>query len=358
MITGKTGSGKSSLINGLIGKKVGEEGEGLDRMTTIVEPKELSCEGTLVKIWDTPGLQDGTDEEDRYLQEMKENCSNCNLYIYCLDMSQIRFEASQIRAIQMLTETFGKTFWEKVVFVLTYANQVKAYCPIDSDVEKFFTEKMKAWRAKLAHWLKECGVKEEVADKIEVIPAGYSKPLKDYPNPWELPGIPNWFHNFWYKCAETMDEKGVPALITINIRRLKSPEEISKLDLSSCPIEEQPLPNNIGQTAFGSLLAIKGTAASAGLGAGIGGGIGAIMGSLVGLIGGPAGVGAGIGIGAAAGGAVGTAVIDPILVTLYWKYKHRKDENEEKEEKEKAKKEDCQEETCKNDCQEETCKKE
>ena len=341
MITGKTGSGKSSLINGLVGKKVSEEGDDLDRMTATVEPKELTCEGTLVKIWDTPGLQDGTDEEDRYLKEMKENCSNCNLYIYCLNMTQTRFEASQIRAIQKLTETFGKIFWAKVLFVLTYANQVTASCPLGSDEETFFKEKMEAWRAKLAHRLKECGVKEEVAGKIEVIPAGYSKPLKGHSNPWKLPGIPNWFQNFWYKCAETMDEKGVPALITINIRRLKSPEEISKMDLSSCPIEEQPLPNNIGQIAAGGLLVVAGTAASAGLGAGIGGGIGAVVGSLVGLIGGPAGVGAGIGIGAAAGGAVGTVVIDPILIAVYRKYKRRE---VEKEGNEQAKKE---EETCK-----------
>ena len=349
MITGKTGSGKSSLINGLIGKKVSEEGDGLDRITATVEPKEVTCEGTVVKIWDTPGLQDGTDEEDRYLQEMKDNCSNCNLCIYCLSMRQIRFEASEIKAIQRLTETFGKNFWAKVLFVLTFANEVKARCHIGSETDGkgFFTQKIKAWHAKLVHTLKECGVKEEVADKIEVIPAGYSKPLKDYPNPWELPGIPNWFHNFWYKCAETMDEKGVPALITINIRRLKSPEEISKMDLSSCPIEEQPLPNNIGQIAAGGLLAVAGAATGAGLGAGIGGGIGAVMGFLMGMIGGPAGVGAGIGIGAAAGGAIGTAVIDPILIALYRKYKRREVEKEGNEQKEKAKKEDYQEETCK-----------
>ena len=348
MITGKTGSGKSSLINGLVGKKVSEEGDDLDRMTAIVEPKELICEGTLVKIWDTPGLQDGTNEEDRYLQEMKENCSNCNLYIYCLNMTQTRFEASQIRAIQRLTETFGKNFWAKVLFVLTYANQVQASCPAGSksDEKRIFAEKMKAWRAKLAHRLKECGVKEEVADKIEVIPAGYHKPLKFQKNPWELPGIPNWFHNFWYQCAETMDEKGVPALITINIRRLKSPEEISKMDLSSCPIEEQPVPINIGK-ATGGILAVAGTAAGAGVGAGIGGGIGAVVGSIVGLLGGPAGVGVGIGIGSAAGGAVGTIVIDSILIAAYKKHKRRAVENKENEQKEIAKKEDCQEETCK-----------
>ena len=210
MITGKTGSGKTALINGLVGKEVGKEGEGYGSMTPHIEAKELTCEGALVKIWDTPGLQDGTDDEDRYLQEMKKNCSNCDLYIYCLSMRQNRLDASEIRAIQKLTETFGKDFWGKVLFVLTFANEVEASCPIGSDEEFFFTDKMNAWHAKLVQTLKKCGVKEEVADKIEVIPAGYSKPLKSHPNPWKLPGIPNWFHNFWYKCAATMAEKAGP----------------------------------------------------------------------------------------------------------------------------------------------------
>ena len=249
MITGRTGSGKTSLINDLIGEKVGKEGEWLERMAAHVEPKELTCEGTLVKIWETPGLQDGTDDEDQYLQEMKEKCSDCNLYIYCLNMNQTRFEDSERRAIQMLTETFGKNFWAKVLFVLTFANRVEASCPIGFDEEKFFTDKMKEWHSQLAHSLKEFGVKEEIADKIEVIPAGYIKPLKNHPNPWKLPGIPNWFHKFWYKCAETMDEKGIPVLIKINIRRFKSSKEISKLDLSSCPaIIEEPVGVAVGCT--------------------------------------------------------------------------------------------------------------
>ena len=64
MITGKTGSGKTSLINGLIGTEVGKEGHTLDRETTSVVAKELVLEGKVARIWDTPGLQDGTDEED------------------------------------------------------------------------------------------------------------------------------------------------------------------------------------------------------------------------------------------------------------------------------------------------------
>ena len=41
MITGKTGSGKTALINGLIGKKVGEEGKELGRGMKHVEKKVM-----------------------------------------------------------------------------------------------------------------------------------------------------------------------------------------------------------------------------------------------------------------------------------------------------------------------------
>ena len=345
MITGKTGSGKTSLINGLIGKKVGEEGEGLDRMTAHVEPKELTCEGTLVKIWDTPGLQDDTKDEDRYLQEMKENCSDCDLYIYCLSMKQTRFDASEIQTIQKLTETFGKDFWAKVLFVLTFANEVEAFLTfsVGSDVERLFTDKVKAWHAKLVHRLKECGVKKEVADNIQVIPAGYSKPLGSHKNPWKLPGIPNWFHNFWYKCAETMDEKGIPVLVTINIRRLKSPEEISKLNLSKSPIEEQPIPlsQHVAMAAAGS----RWGATKFGMEA-----IGVVVGSLCGSIAGPVGIAVGGIVGLAVGNAVGfagegkvvaKAAADATITAMTLKYKRRK----EKEKQEMSKKEHGQEKT-------------
>ena len=88
MITSKTGSGKTCLINGLVGMAVGEEGEALTKMTTHIEPIEFSLNGTEAKVWDTSGLQDGSHEEDRYLDAMKKYCSNCNLYIYCVNMSQ------------------------------------------------------------------------------------------------------------------------------------------------------------------------------------------------------------------------------------------------------------------------------
>ena len=312
MITGKTGSGKTALINGLIGKKVGEEGEELSRGTTIVEKKVMQVENITTHIWDTPGLQDDTNEEDRYLYEMKKYCSDCNLYIYCISMSQRRLDAAENRAIKALTETFGKDFWAKVLFVLTFANNEMAHCPVGHNEEAWFENRMELWHDQIAKKLVDVSVDEGVANNIKIVPAGYSKPLKKHPNPWPLPGIEHWFHNFWYRCAEVMDQRGLPALVAANVRRLKTPEEIAEIDMNNCPIEEQPIPVGEGSFAGAAGMAVAGTAVSAGLGAGIG----ATVGSVVGILAGPVGVAGG----AAVGGVLGTVVIDPILVSLYWNY--------------------------------------
>ena len=63
MVTGKTGAGKTSLINGLIGEKVGIEGKTLDPQTAQVTTIRRNLQGISVTIWDTPGLQDGTCRE-------------------------------------------------------------------------------------------------------------------------------------------------------------------------------------------------------------------------------------------------------------------------------------------------------
>ena len=303
MITGKTGAGKTSLINGLIGKEVGKEGYTLDRETTKVEAKKLIHEGHVAQIWDTPGLQDSTDDEDRYLEEMKKFCSDCNLYIYCVKMSQKRFEASDQRAFQVLTEAFGCGFWAKVLFVMTFANTEVGNFPLVSDKEKErrFEKIMKMWHDKITKELIKVGVEQEVAEGIEVIPTGYRMALENNPDCWILPGIPNWFVNFWYKCAKAMDERGLPTLIAFNRRRFKAPEDITKKDLQSYGIEDQPIP--IQGLSDSEAVAVAG--------------IGAALGGVIGILAGPAGVAGG----ALIGGMLG---INPMVVALYLKYKKTK----------------------------------
>jgi len=68
VIAGKMGTGKSSLINGVVGRKVAKEGASAVTQTTEIEPYEAkvvtSAKTVTITVWDTPGLGDvfGDDE--------------------------------------------------------------------------------------------------------------------------------------------------------------------------------------------------------------------------------------------------------------------------------------------------------
>ena len=64
-VTGKTGTGKSTLVNGIMGTAVCEEGHTLKPETTQVESFHLIKNGIKVIVWDSPGLQDGTTDESK-----------------------------------------------------------------------------------------------------------------------------------------------------------------------------------------------------------------------------------------------------------------------------------------------------
>ena len=122
LITGRTGVGKSKLVNSLIGKEVAKVGNKLDIQTKNVEAHEVKTkEGVEVVVWDSPGLQDGSGNEEEYLAELKEKCSNVD--IVSIDIAATRSELAgeeeevqnDLSAIQKLTTKFG-TDW------LSYTN--------------------------------------------------------------------------------------------------------------------------------------------------------------------------------------------------------------------------------------------
>ena len=106
--------------------------------------KELN--GVLVTIWDTPGLQDGTSHEQEYLHDMKTKCKGADLNIYCISIASVRFDESDLRAIQLFTSTFGVSFWNRTVFVLTFANQAILNCPVGIDVGTWIDSKVEEWK--------------------------------------------------------------------------------------------------------------------------------------------------------------------------------------------------------------------
>ena len=283
MITGRTGSGKTTLINEFFDRKVTEEGDSLARGIVRIEAKEFHFNGTVAKIWDTPGLHNDT--IDWYLDEMKDYCSDCNLYIYCVPMQHMGFDSSDIAAVGKLTKTFGKNWWKKVLFVLTFANSYATLCPPGCDKKRVFEGRVKMWHDKLAEILIDSGIEQAIAEKIVVVPTGYHKPLVRHPDPWALPGISTWLQNFLYNCAEVIDDQGFSAfvhkIIVINRHRCSVQDHIT----TTCLTRAGAAASSRKSISISSLLP-----------------------SLADV---------------AAGDAIGDVYIDPTAISLYWKYSNR-----------------------------------
>ncbi len=69
MVTGVTGAGKSTTLNSLFAKTVAEVGNGVEPMTMETGDYELN---DVFRIWDTPGLGDGVENDERHKKKLVE----------------------------------------------------------------------------------------------------------------------------------------------------------------------------------------------------------------------------------------------------------------------------------------------
>ena len=123
-VIGKTGLGKSTLINGLWGMEVAEEGADFGSVTKCMQKYAFSKNGVDVELWDTPGFQmDGNRKEEEILKQIARECKAFDLVLYCMRMDEFRWPTEgDIQTIRKITREFGKEIWDHALFVLTFAN--------------------------------------------------------------------------------------------------------------------------------------------------------------------------------------------------------------------------------------------
>ena len=239
LVTGKTGTGKSALINGILRENMTVEGSSLDPETTEVEQFTRIVNDIPLVVFDSPGLQDGTENEKEYLLDMERRCKKVDLVLYTLKMSDKRLHADDVEAMKKLTNAFGSAFWENVVFVMTFANEIRDPETPDDDVKnrQFFEERLGKWETKLPDTLvKELNVTRKVAKLVPIIPAGYSK------NP-DLPGRRFWFSQFWSAVLSRMEEcskDGYSYMLHFNKDRFRRVYEVTPEDLAK-DLHQQPI---------------------------------------------------------------------------------------------------------------------
>src|ERR1035437_502833 len=126
LLAGRTGTGKSSTINSLLGEKVAETGD-YEPTTPSVTSYKTVINDAHVTVIDTPGLCDDLPEkgnDDFYLNLIASQHLHLNCLWFVTNLDAPRITCDEKRAIRLLTDAFGAKVWEQTIIVFTFADKV------------------------------------------------------------------------------------------------------------------------------------------------------------------------------------------------------------------------------------------
>ena len=252
LVVGTSGNGKSTLVNGIMGKPVARVGKQSTPGTKYVQGYDLieaENNGIKVVVYDSPGLLDGNSKENKYFEEMKMKCGDVHLVMFAIRMDNTRFnkDSNDYLSMKYFTEAFGKEIWRKTMIVLTFANKVEDPDLDDEDtvgIEKHFAEKLDEWTDNLQSIMEDdLNIPKRITFKVPIVPAGIAKKP-------HLPGHPFWFSEMWHKLVNTMPLEIQIRMVNFVAKRLKSEKNVTE-DCFQGDLHEQPIVVNARSKILG-----------------------------------------------------------------------------------------------------------
>jgi GTP-binding protein EngB required for normal cell division len=222
LIIGKTGSGKSTLINNLIGAEVAPVGDDVDSQTAEIEWYTAVRHGVKIAIWDTPGLQDsrGGERDKQTLTEIDSvlQQKTTSLVIFCFNLTTTRI--TEIRDI--FQKYHGISIpWEKVVVALTFADRLAGD---DQPLRHHVGKWERAIRDKIL--LAELSVPEQIVNRIKFCPTA-KRPSK------KLPDGEEWFVHLWFSVLEILDPRSMLNFLRLRNRYMMTGERVGQTRVGS-----------------------------------------------------------------------------------------------------------------------------
>ena len=226
LVVGNTGQGKSALVNSIIehdGEELAKEGASGQCCTkntcSYIYPDIRP--GVKVIVTDTPGLQDTNESNQEYIKEIKNKVHEASLVLYCMKMTEHRIHNDDMVAIQELHKAFGPKFWERVIFVFTFANKEDCSMKDERDesgpeppyhdreawkelIKKRFIHRVEYRGSSLKNFLKKIISIEGIA---AFVPAGTCKQSYNSPDPMRLPDRENWLYDLLKLCYDQIKIK-------------------------------------------------------------------------------------------------------------------------------------------------------
>ena len=214
LVLGRTGSGKSTLTNNILGRKqIASVGHRLFPETKTVSVYQGEVHGVSVTVCDTPGLGDASEKEEEYMKKIKASCDDPDLVIFCLSMDNTRWHTDDENAIKTVSKLLGIKVWEHSVLVLTFADRLVDNLPESKVVEDFEQR-----RSDLEQLFKKSLNKISKALRNKIIVSAVS--AKGHRR--SIPGVDDWMTDLMVTCLAVTHKNGKEGFRRIIIQRLNN----------------------------------------------------------------------------------------------------------------------------------------
>ncbi len=195
-VIGRAGWGKSSTVNSLVGQDVCKVDDN-EPTTTEVTGFNFDMNGVQAIIFDTPGLCDGSGNDQIYVEKIRSQVTDPDSMLYINRLDETRLTDNDRRGIKIISEALSPRVWENAVIVFTFANKESV-----ADYQTKLTKRTQI-------------IRQAIADCIQNTDIAYNIPAVAIDNKSDkTPDGKEWLGEFFTVVAERVSMKGMIALLS------------------------------------------------------------------------------------------------------------------------------------------------